>query len=91
VAKKVEDLPTEKKLAIVEKLKDHCKGNRWDLTQVANLKGFFDCLTGECKMSLYNGVLASGNTANLTAFHGLVKDEIMGVINRAQAVAKKGK
>ena len=91
VKEKVELLPTEKKLAIIEKLKDHCKGNKWDLHQVANLKGFFDTLTGECKMSLYNGVLASGNTGNLTAFHGLVKDEIMGVINRAQAVAKKGK
>ena len=62
-----------------------------NLNQVANLKSFFETLTGECKMSLYNGVLASGNTGNLTSFHGLVKDEIMGVINAAQAVAKKGK
>ena len=30
-------------------------------------------------------------TANLTAFHSLVKDEIMTVIHRAQQVAKKGK
>ena len=91
VGDKVNALPTEKKLAIIEKVKDHCKGNKWDLNQVANLKGFFDGLTGECKMSLYNGVLASGNTGNLTNFHKLVKDEIMGVINRAQSVAKKGK
>ena len=90
-SKKVADLPTEKKLAIIEKVKDHCKANKWSLTQVANLKSFFDCLTGECKMSLYNGVLASGNTGNLTGFHGMVKDEIMDVINRAQAVAKKTK
>lgn len=90
-SKKVADLPTEKKLSIIEKVKDHCKANKWTLTQSANLKGFFDTLTGECKMSLYNGVLASGNTGNLTAFHGLVKDEIMGVINAAQAVARKAK
>ena len=91
VAAKVKDLPTEKKLSIIEKVKDHCKRNKWNLNQVANLKSFFETLTGECKMSLYNGVLASGNTGNLTSFHGLVKDEIMGVINAAQAVAKKGK
>ena len=91
VAKKVADLPTEKKLSIIEKVKDNCKGNKWTPSQVANLKLFFDTLTGECKMSLYNGVLASGNTGNLTSFHGLVKDEIMEVINKAQAVAKKGK
>jgi hypothetical protein len=88
-ADKVAALPTEKKLAIVEKVKEHCKGNKWTLSQATNLKGFFDTLTGECKMSLYNGVLASGNTGNLTLFHGMVKEEIMGVINRAQAVAKK--
>ena len=91
VAAKVKDLPTEKKLSIIEKVKDHCKRNKWNLNQVANLKSFFETLTGECKMSLYNGVLASGNTSNLTSFHGLVKDEIMGVINAAQAVAKKTK
>ena len=91
VGKKVADLPTEKKLAIIEKVKDHCKRNKWSLDEVASLKKFFDTLTGECKMSLYNGVLASGNTGNLTSFHSMVKDEIMGVIQKAQEVAKKVK
>ena len=89
VGGKVKDLPTDKKLAIIEKIKDNCKVTKWDLNQIANLKGFFDCLTGECKMALYNGVLSSGNTGNLTGFHSLVKDQIMQVINSAQAVSKK--
>lgn len=89
VSKKVTDLTTDKKLGIIEKLKDDCKKNVWDLQQVANVKAFFDTMTGECKMNLYNGVLASGNTKNLTSFHHLCKNEIMEVINAAQAVSKK--
>ena len=87
----VKELKTEKVLAIIEKVKNHCKTNTWDLTQCANLSKFFDCMTGECKMSIYNGVLASGNTKNLTGFHHLVKEEIMCTISKAQQVSQNKK
>lgn len=85
----VKDMKTEKKLMIIEKVKNHCKNNPWDLVQSTNLKKFFDCCTGEQKMSLYNGVLSSGNTKNLSGFHSMVKDEIMNVINKAMSVSQK--
>ncbi len=91
VAAKVKPLPTEKKLAIIEKVKVHSSSNKWDLTQAGNLRKFFDVLTGEGKMALHSAVMGSGSQSNIKNFHGLVKDEIMAIINAANSVAKKSK
>jgi hypothetical protein len=59
--------------------------------QIENIVGFFGVLTGEEKMHLYNGFLASGNLKILPAFHNHVKEEILDLINRAQNVSKANK
>lgn len=85
----VTKLTIEKNLAIIEKVKNHCGNNKWTLNQVGNLKEFFDSLTGEGKMALYNSIMSAGNTKNLHSFHKLVKDEVMSLVQQAQAVASK--
>ena len=88
---RIGELSTERKMAIIEKIKDHSKENKWTLSQAGNLKKFFDVLTGECKMALHSGVMSSGNSNNIKMFHGLVKDQIMSVIQAAQAINDKKK
>ena len=87
--KKVKALSTEKQLAIIEKLKDHCKANDWSLEGVNNLQSFFNVLSGDLKMALFNGVLGTGRTKNVSKFHHLVQPAIMDIINGAKAVQKK--
>lgn len=87
--KKVRGLTTEKHLAIIEKLKDNCKSSEWTLGQVQNIHGFFSTLTGDLKVALFNGILGTGRTKNVSKFHHLVGAEIMEHINAAQKVSKK--
>ncbi len=91
VETRISELSTERKMAIVEKVKDHSKENKWTLAQAGNLKKFFDALTGEGKMAMHSGVMSSGNSNNIKLFHGLVKDQIMSVIQAAQAINDKKK
>lgn len=89
VEKTVKKLTTEKKLAIIEKVKNNCLQESWTLDQVKNLKGFFGCLTGEEKMSLYNVVLSTGRNGNVSLFHAQVGPQIMEIIAAAQKVSEK--
>ena len=91
VKTRIGELSTERNMAIIEKIKDHSKENKWTLSQAGNLKKFFDVLTGECKMALHSGVMSSDNSNNIKMFHGLVKDQIMSVIQAAQAINDKKK
>ena len=85
----VKELTTEKHLSIIEKLKTHCQSNAWTLDQVKNVKKFFDCLTGEGKMQLYNSVLSTGKTSNVSLFHNQVGAQIMKVIEAASKLQSK--
>jgi hypothetical protein len=87
--KKVAALSTEKQLALIEKVKDHCKANDWSLEGVNNLHSLFGLLSGDLKMALFNGVLGTGRTKNVSKFHHLVQPAIMDIINGAKAVQKK--
>ena len=87
--KKILSLTSEKHLAIIEKVKDHCKVNNWDLDHVKNLKSFFDILTGDLKMALYNGVLSTARTSNVSKFHSMTQTQIMEVVGAAQKIAQK--
>ena len=82
-------LSTDRTLALVEKVKAHVAANDLTAKQVGNLVELFRGLTGEQKMSLYNGVLGCGNNKNLVRFHKEVSGEILETINKAQSVQKK--
>jgi len=86
---KVKGLSTDRTLALVEKVKAHVAANDLTAKQVGNLVELFRGLTGEQKMSLYNGVLGCGNNKNLVRFHKEVSGEILETINKAQSVQKK--
>jgi len=87
--KKVRALSTEKQLAIIEKVKDHCKAEEWTVDQAKRLYGFFSILTGDLKLALFNGVLGTGRTKNVSKFHHFAQSETMAIINAAQAVNAK--
>jgi len=91
VESRVCELSTEKKLAIIEKVKESAKSNTWSMDQVNNLKKFFDTCTGEGKMALHGGVLACGHHGNVKKFHSLVQADIMAVITAAQELGGKKK
>jgi len=89
IKKKATSLSTEKVLSLIEKIKTHSTKNEWTLTQVENLTSFFGLLTGEQKMNLYNSILSSGSTPNVTKFHAKVRAEVMTIVRAAQDVSTK--
>jgi hypothetical protein len=86
---KVKGLAADRALALVEKVKAKATQDDLGKKQIDNLVNFFRALTGEQQMALYNGILGCGNNSNLVPFHKQVSGEIIGIINKAQAVSKK--
>ena len=89
VETKVKALAADRALALVEKVKAKASQDDLSKKQIDNLVNFFRSLTGEQQMALYNGILGCGNNSNLVPFHKQVSGEIIGIINKAQAVSKK--
>ena len=81
---KIVDLPHEKKLALIEKVKAHCSSNSWDGKQAKNLKSFFDTLTGELQYQLHQSVMDTAQYSNLKLFHQLVQARILELVQMAQ-------
>ena len=86
---KVKALTTDRLMALVEKVKGAVGKDDLTSKQVDSLVLFFRSITGEQQMALYNGVLGCGNNSNLVKFHKQVSGEILGIINKAQAVNAK--
>ena len=86
---KIADLPHEKKLALIEKVKAHCASNSWDGKQAKNLKNFFDILTGELQYSLHQSVMDTAQYSNLKLFHQLVQARILELVQLAQSAGGK--
>jgi hypothetical protein len=83
ISDKVVKLTTEKKLTIVEKIKDINPTQTFTNAQGDNLVKFFKTLTGECKLVLFNAILNGGNIKNLVPFHSAVGKEILTLIQAA--------
>jgi len=86
---KIVDLPHEKKLALIEKVKAHCSSNSWDGKQAKNLKSFFDTLTGELQYQLHQSVMDTAQYSNLKLFHQLVQARILELVQMAQNAGGK--
>jgi len=80
---KYKAMPIESRLALIEKINDSCVKDTWDLNGCKNLKILWDVMTGEEKMKIFNGVLASKNTNNAGKFHPMVRGEIVPLVNKA--------
>lgn len=89
--KQVTEMSTEKRLALIEKVKNHAGDNEWTLSQAKKLQKMWNVLTGEQKMALFNGVMGSGNQNNIIKFHSLIRDELAPILIAAQNLNKSDK
>jgi energy-coupling factor transporter ATP-binding protein EcfA2 len=86
VQDRVKAAPASSLTALIDKLADHCKKNKWSKEQVKNVNGFSLCLTGELLVQLWNSVSASGNLPNIQGLHAHLGKRIVEAVKSSREV-----
>lgn len=84
---KVEKLPAEKVLGLIEKLGNLVKEQELSLGQLKNLGEFANVITGEQLMALWQAV-SSGKQANVVKLHGFIKERLITIATKANSTKK---
>ena len=83
---KIEALQASGVNALVEKIKNHCKDNKWSATNAKNVAAFADTLGGEMLVSLWNAISGTQNLPNIQKVHKLISDMVIQAVQASREV-----
>jgi putative protein kinase ArgK-like GTPase of G3E family len=72
--------------ALVEKIKNHCKDNKWNAKQAKNCAEFAKTLGGEMLVSLWNAISATQNLPNIQKVHKLISKLVIEAVQASRNV-----
>jgi hypothetical protein len=71
---------------LLDKLAEHCKANKWSVTEAKNVAKFGKSLTGEMMVQLWNKCSATQNLANIQSLHKLIGQAVVKIVQASRAV-----
>lgn len=86
VVDRIKASPASNTAALIDKLSDHCKSNKWTKDQVKNVALFADVITGELMIQLWNSVSSTGNLPNIQGLHSHIGKKIVEAVKSSREV-----
>ena len=85
---KAEDLADDAsaKNTVIDKLAEHCKDNKWKMSEAKNVATFGKALGGELMVQLWNQISSSANLPNIQKLHKLMGEEVVKVVQQSRNV-----
>lgn len=77
----ITELGADKKNALIQKLANHCKENKWKAGQVKNVAAFAKGLSGEMLVSCWNQLTQTQNLPNIQKLHKLIGRKVVEAVN----------
>ncbi len=77
------------KLAVLDKLVEHCKENKWSAKETKAVAKFGKGLGGEFLFQLWTKLSATNHMDNIRAMHKLIGQEVVKVVQASRNLAKK--
>ena len=83
---KVEAMTADRVNGLIEKIKNHCKDNKWTGKQAKNCSAFAHTLGGEMLVSLWNSISATQNLPNIQKLHKLISQLVIEAVQASRNV-----
>ena len=77
----ITELGADKKNALIQKLANHCKENKWKASQAKNAAAFAKGLSGEMLVSCWNQLTQTQNLPNIQKLHKLIGRAVVEAVN----------
>jgi len=72
--------------ALIDKLADNCRNNKWTKDQARNVAAFSTAVNGEMLVQLWNSVSSSGNLPNIQLLHAQIGKRIVEAVKSSREV-----
>jgi len=86
VLDRIKASPASNTAALIDKLADHCRSNKWTKEQVKNVAAFSEVITGELMIQLWNSVSGTGNLPNIQGLHAHIGKRIVEAVKSSRDV-----
>jgi hypothetical protein len=86
---KVLKLNADKQNALLDKVLDHCKRNKWTVDQTTHLQDFLRNTSGEIMVSFFNKVMETQQLDNIRTLHKLIGPDLIKAISASDVTKKK--
>jgi len=86
---KVVKLNADKQNALIEKLLDNCKQNKWTQPQAENIADMVQGFPGEMMVSFFNKVMETNSIDNIRTIHKLIGGKLVNAITSVDNSKKK--
>ena len=87
-AAEVDDSEASVKMAILDKIVDHCGENKLKKAEAKNLAVFVKALGGEFLFNTWTKISSCGNMENIRALHALIGKDVVKAVQAAKKLAK---
>ncbi len=72
--------------SVIDKLSEHCKDNKWTVSDAKRVAAFGKSLGGELMVQLWNRVSATNNLSNIQKLHKLMGQEVVKAVQASRKV-----
>jgi hypothetical protein len=82
----IEALTNDRANEVIERLAEHCKDNKWGVSQAKNVAKYAQFLPGELMIQLWNKVSSTQNLPNIQKLHKLIGAEIVKAVQTSRNI-----